>query len=147
MKPIYKHLLHTPDWLIAYEKEAASEILLNPQPGKVILDYRTRYAMSQEELGDLMHLRRESISRIENGAVTPTFDFVRMFIKAMGLIEAIRVERAQHKEIDIHLIENIAKDSNISREKMPFLLKIAVESYDKKLIKIQKSLKEKKYVK
>ncbi|MCE8424865.1 MAG: helix-turn-helix domain-containing protein [Candidatus Methanoperedens sp.] len=143
MKTISKHLLHTPDWLISFEKEAASEIVLDPQPGELISDYRMRYGISQEELGELMDLRRESISRIENGGVTPTFVFVRKFVKAMGLIEAIRVERAQHKEIDVRLIENIARDSTISREKMPFILKIAIESYDKKLSKIQKSLKKK----
>ncbi len=44
--------------------------------------------------------------------VTPTFDFVRYFIKALGLNEVIGIE---------------------------------VESYDKKLVKIQKSLKEKKH--
>ena len=92
-----------------------------------------------------MDLRRESISRIENGSVTPTFDFVKAFTKAVALIEAIRVERAQHKEIDVYLIENIAREFGFSREKMPFMLKIGIESYDKKLMKIQKSLKEKRY--
>jgi transcriptional regulator with XRE-family HTH domain len=100
--------------------------------------------MSQEELGELMELRRESISRIENGSVTPTLDFVKKFINASALIEAIRVERAQHKEINVYFLENLAKELGFSREIVMHLLKMAVESYDKKLIKIQKSLKEKK---
>ncbi len=145
MKTASKPLLYTPDWLVTFEKDAASEIILSNDSGDVIREYRMRYDMSQEELGELMGLRRESISRIENGSVTPTFDFVKNFIKAMALIEAIRVERAQHKEIDVYFLENIAKESGFSREKLPFMLKMAVESYDKKLVKIQKSLKEKKY--
>jgi predicted nucleic-acid-binding protein len=92
-----------------------------------------------------MDLRRESILRIENGSVTPTLDFVKTFIKAAALIEIIRVNRAQHKEIDVYLLENIAKEFGFNREKLPFIIKMAVESYDKKLMKIQKSLKEKKY--
>ncbi len=138
-------LIYTPEWLVSFKKEAAAEILLTQNSGEVIREYRKRYYMSQEELGELMDLRRESILRIENGNVTPTLDFVKKFIKTAALIEAIRVERAQHKEIDVYFLENIAKESGFEREKLPFIIKVAVESYDKKLMKIQKSLKEKKY--
>ncbi len=135
--------LYTPDWLVSFEKDVAWEMILDS--GEVIREYRKRYGMSQEELGELMGLRRESISRIENGSVVPTFGFVKTFIKAAALIEAIRVERAQHKEIDVYFLEKIAKEFGFTREKLNLMLKIGVESYDKKLIKIQKSLKEKKY--
>ncbi len=144
MKLTSKPLLYVPDWLVSFEKDVAGEVLLGQSPGEVICEYRTRYGMSQEQLGALMNLRRESISRIENGRVTPTFDFVKKFINAVSLIEAIRVERAQHKEIDVHFLENLAKELGFSREELTGILKVAVESYDKKLIKIQKSLKEKK---
>lgn len=144
MKIVSKPLLYAPEWLVSFEKEAASEIILDQDTGEVIREYRTRYGMSQEQLGVLMNLRRESISRIENGSVTPTLDFVKKFINAVSLIEAIRVERAQHKEIDVHFLENLAKELGFSREELTGILKVAVESYDKKLIKIQKSLKEKK---
>ena len=145
MKAASKTILYIPEWLVSFEKEIASEIILNSDSGDVIREYRMRYDMSQVELGELMNLRRESISRIENGSVTPTFEFVKNFIKTVALIEAIRVERAQHKEIDVYFLENIVKEFGFSREKLPFLVKIAIESYDKKLNKIQKSLKEKKY--
>jgi len=137
-----KPLLYTPDWLISFQKEIAIALLLTPGNGEVVCEYRKRYGMSQEEFGELMGLRRESISRIENGSVTPTFDFAKKFVNAMALIEAIRVERAQHKEIDVYFLENLAKELGFDREKLEFMLKVAVESYDKKLVKIQKSLKE-----
>ncbi len=137
--------LCVPDWLLSFEKELAGELFLASNPGDVIRDYRMRYDMSQEELGELMDLRRESISRIENGSVTPTLNFIKTFIKAAAVIEAVRVERAQHKEIDMHFLGNIAKELGFTKENLEFLQKVAVESYDKKLIKIQKSLKEKKY--
>ena len=143
MKTNLKRLLYTPEWLAAFEREIAGEIVLSHEPGDVIRVYRMRYGMSQEELGVMMDLRRESISRIENGSVTPTFDFVRGFIMTVAVIEAIRVERAQNKEINVHLLENIARESDFSIEKLPFVLKLAVESYDKKLIKIRKSLRVK----
>ncbi|MFH0904209.1 MAG: helix-turn-helix domain-containing protein [Methanobacteriota archaeon] len=143
MKTNLKRLLYTPEWLALFEREIAGEIVLSHEPGDVIREYRMRYGMSQEELGGIMDLRRESISRIENGSVTPTFDFVRGFIMTVAVIEAIRVERAQNKEINVHLLENIARESDFSIEKLPFVLKLAVESYDKKLIKIRKSLKVK----
>ncbi|MDO9098653.1 MAG: helix-turn-helix transcriptional regulator [Candidatus Methanoperedens sp.] len=144
MKIPSKPLLYIPDWLVTFQKEAAGEMLLNQDTGEVIREYRKRYGMSQEELGDLMGLRRESISRIENGSVTPTLDFIKKFINTAALIEAIRVERAQHKEIDVYFLENLAKELGFTREMPMRLMKVAVESYDKKLIKIQKSLKEKK---
>lgn len=144
MKTASKPLLYAPEWLVSFENEAASEIVLTQDTGEVIREYRTRYGMSQEQLGVLMNLRRESISRIENGSVTPTLGFIKKFINAVSLIEAIRVERAQHKEIDVHFLENLAKELGFSREELTGILKVAVESYDKKLIKIQKSLKEKK---
>ena len=144
MNTTSKPLLYMPEWLVSFQKDIAGAILLNQDSGTVICEYRKRYGMSQEELGELMGLRRESISRIENGSVTPTFGFIRKFINAAALIEAIRVERAQHKEIDVYFLENLAKELGFSREKLMDMLKIAVESYDKKFIKIQKSLKEKK---
>lgn len=143
MKTTLKKQLFTPEWLGSFEKDIAGEIIMSQEPGEVIREYRTRYEMSQEELGELMELRRESISRIENGSVTPTFGFMKSFITAIALIEAMRVERAQNKEINVHLFENIARESGFSIEKLPFLLKLAVESYDKKLNKIRKSLKVK----
>ena len=143
MNTNFKGLLYTPEWLASYERDIAGEIVLSHEPGEVIRKYRMRYGISQEELGIIMSLRRESISRIENGSVTPTFDFVRGFITTVAIVEAIRVERAQNKEINVHLLENIARESDFSIEKLPLLLKLAVESYDKKLIKIRKSLKVK----
>ena len=136
-----KPQLYTPDWLISFQKEAAGALLLTHDTGDVICDYRKRYGMSQQEFGELMELRRESISRIENGSVTPTFDFARKFINVATLIEAIRVERAQHKEIDVHFLENLAKELGFTREELELMIKVAVERYDKKLLKIQKSLK------
>lgn len=141
---ISKPMLYIPDWLVSFQKELAGAILLTQDTGDVICDYRKRYDMSQQQFGELMGLRRESISRIENGNVTPTFDFARKFINAAALIEAIRVERAQHKEIDVHFLENLAKELGFNRQDLESMLKVAVESYDKKLTKIQKSLKEKK---
>lgn len=145
MKLTSKPLLYTPEWLVSFEKDVAGEVILNRDAGEVIREYRKRYGMSQEELGELMDLRRESISRIENSSVTPTFDFVKTFINAVALIEAIRVERAQNKNIDVYFIENLAKELGFPREKLTVMLKLALESYDKKVVKIQKSLKEKKY--
>jgi predicted transcriptional regulator len=143
LKTTLKRHLYTPEWLASFEKDIAGEFILSQEPGDVIREYRMRYGMSQEDLGELMELRRESISRIENGSVTPRFEFVKSFITTLALIEAIRVERAQNKEINVHLLENIARESSFSIEKLPFVLKLAVESYDKKLNKIRKSLKVK----
>ncbi len=143
MKTTFKRHLYTPEWLASFEKDIGGKIILSQEPGEVIREYRMRYGISQEELGGLMDLRRESISRLENGIVTPTFDFMRSFIMTLALIEAIRVERAQNKEINVHLLENIARESGFSIEKLPLVLKLAVESYDKKLNKIRKSLKVK----
>ncbi|MFU8766117.1 MAG: helix-turn-helix domain-containing protein [Candidatus Methanoperedens sp.] len=140
-----KTLIYTPDWVVSFEKEMAEDIILGNNAGRSMRRYRRRYGLSQDTLGSLMNLRRESISRIENGNVTPTFDFVKSFIKTMALIETIRVERAKSGEMDVYFLENVAKELGVPLEKMPFIMKLAVNSYDKKLMKIQKSLKEIKY--
>ncbi len=139
---VLKTLLYSPKWLVSFQKEIAGALFLTQDSGEIISEFRKRYNMSQDELGELMELRRESISRIETGSVTPTFDFIKKFINAMALIEAIRVERAQHKEIDLYFLENLAKELGFNREKLEFMIKVGVKSYDKKLVKIQKSLKE-----
>ncbi len=128
MKIVSKPLLYTPEWLVSFEKEAASDIVLNQDTGEVICEYRTRYGMSQEKLGALMNLRRESISRIENGSVTPTLVFIKKFINAVSLIEAIRVERAQHKEIDVYFLENLIKGTWFLPGELTGIIKVVVES-------------------
>jgi len=51
-----------------------------------------------------------------------------------------RVERAQHKEI-VSISLKTWQGAGIHREELEFMLKVAVESYDKKLMKIQKNFK------
>ncbi len=133
--------IYVPDWLIQFEKEVASDIILSNVPGTVINKYRMRYGMTQIQLGQFLDMRRESISRIENGSVTPTIEFIQSFIKIAAFIEAVRVQRAERKEIDIPLFERIGKELGLPDAKFDTLVNIALKNYNKKIEKIQKSLK------
>jgi len=140
-----KILLYTPDWLISFKKEIAGKILIESSVGEVVHEYRKKYGLSQKKLAELMEIRRESISRIENNTVNPKLSFIRTFINMMALIEVVRVMRAKHKKIDVYFLENLAKEYGVSIKKLHVLIKLAVENYDKKLIKIKKSLMVNKY--
>ena len=56
--------------------------------------------ITQEELSQIMRLRRETISRIENGRVTPTLAFIHRFSGVATLMEAVKSFRSMNNAID-----------------------------------------------
>lgn len=136
-----KSILYAPEWLIAYAKEVSFDLLISKKVGEEVQKYRTRYGISQQHLGLLIGLRRESISRIENGSVAPTFEFVQRFTRVITIIEAVRVQRAEKREIDIPFLDRLSKELGFSQSELDLMLRLGVESYDKKLMKIQKTLR------
>ncbi len=56
-----------------YIKDIGGAVVSSENPNSEIKNVRTFLNIRQEDLGTLLGLRRETISRIENGSITPTF--------------------------------------------------------------------------
>jgi len=73
-----------------YVGQVGGRIISSNQPVEEIRDARTSIGITQEELGKLMGLRRETISRIENGSINPTFDFITKFCRTIAAARVVR---------------------------------------------------------
>lgn len=73
-----------------YIMEIGGRIICSDKPGLHIKEKRMAYCITQDEMGQILNLRRETISRIENGVINPTFDFVKNFSRTLALTKIIR---------------------------------------------------------
>ena len=73
-----------------YMRDIGSNILFSPVPGKTIKGVRKAIEASQEAVAGLLGVRRETVSRIETGGITPTAAFIRSFSKAASIIKVFR---------------------------------------------------------
>ncbi|NOZ58950.1 MAG: helix-turn-helix domain-containing protein [Euryarchaeota archaeon] len=71
-------------------REIGGEVVATREPGRCMRRLREDAGITQEELARLMKLRRESISRIENGSVNPTLDYLRRFARVMAALKIVR---------------------------------------------------------
>jgi len=70
--------------------EVAGWIVVAEQPGREIKHYRSSLGITQQEMAQLLGVRRETLSRIENGSITPSFNFLRNFSRKVAAIKLIR---------------------------------------------------------
>jgi transcriptional regulator with XRE-family HTH domain len=71
-------------------REIGGEVIAAQEPGRYLKRLRENAGITQEELARLMGLRRESISRIENGSITPTLSYLRRFARVMAALKIVR---------------------------------------------------------
>ncbi len=71
-------------------QEVAGEIVASDSPGEKIRELRESMGITQQEMGVLLGLRRETISRIENGNIKPSFTFLQKFSRSIAALKAIR---------------------------------------------------------
>lgn len=88
-----------------YAEQIGGKILLSGSPKEDIRKTRSTLGITQEELGRFVRLRRETISRIENGIINPTFDFVKKFSRVIAATKVIR---------DLHALNEISAMSGRS---------------------------------
>ncbi len=115
--------MHAPEWLNNFAQKLAGEIVFSQSPGLILRGYRKRYGITQQEMGQILGVRRETISRIENGKINITFTFLQKFTKLMVAAEAIKITRAQQVEIDYLFLEMILKEAGISRDVLDLILR------------------------
>lgn len=73
-----------------YEVELVGRLVVGDAPGVEIKGLREHFGFKQEDLANLLGLRRESLSRIEGGHVDLSLDFLRSFSKIMTLAKGVR---------------------------------------------------------
>ncbi len=131
-----------------YVQEIGGRLVSSEKPRGDIRRTRLALGVTQEELGRLMKLRRETISRIETGSISPTFAFVKKFSRTMAVARIIR---------DLLALEEVSVLDGRSFSISPALLRvyfnvpmdnlrlisdIEIRGYQKSKAKIIKEIKE-----
>jgi len=126
-----------------YMKELVGEVILSRNKGKKIKELREALGITQEKIARLLNLRRETISRIESGVITPTLNFVESFCRIMAEIKAFREFFAvcEKSGKPRGFANVIFKASFPEREdEIEGIIEIATKSYEKKREKILRRL-------
>jgi len=97
----------------ARAQEIGGLIVASEAPGGSVKELRQSIGLTQEEVGEVLGLRRETVSRIENGNINPSFGFLQRFSKAVAFLKAIREHYARR---DASMEEKISLPSpNVMR--------------------------------
>lgn len=95
---------------LKYVGNVSGRIISSENPMEDIKKTRSALGITQEEIGKLVKLRRETISRIENGIINPTFEFVKKFSKTIAAAKVIR---------DLQALEEVSILSGKSAGSLP----------------------------
>ncbi len=125
-------MMYAPEWIVDKAKVIAGEIVNAQDRGSVIQGYRERMDFTQEELSGIMKLRRESISRIEHGRVTPTLAFIHVFSGIATLMEAVRSYRSTNRAIEYLYFIRIGAELGVPQDHVVSIVDTAIKNYDKK---------------
>ena len=97
---------------------------------------RERYGFTQDVLARLLGIRRESLSRVETGAVSLTLDllqrFTRVVTMARGVREHLAYAEARGNLPDERLFERLAQSLRLDRDVAEEVVLVSMMSYDKK---------------
>jgi transcriptional regulator with XRE-family HTH domain len=132
--------MYTPEWIQEMADHIAGEVVNSPARGPCIQAFRNKNHLTQDELSRIMRLRRESISRIEHGRVTPTLSFVHRFSGVMALMEAVKAYRLQNKSIEYPYFSRIGLELDVPADSIAPLIDLALQSYEQKRKKAIRSL-------
>jgi predicted transcriptional regulator len=132
--------MYTPEWIQEMANRIAGEVVNSPERGPCIQAFRNKTHLTQDELSRIMRLRRESISRIEHGRVTPTVTFVHGFSGVMALMEAVKAYRSQNKSIEYPYFSRIGLELGVPADSIAPIIDLALQSYEQKRKKAISSL-------
>ncbi len=133
---------------LKYVGNVGGRIISSGNPMLDIRKTRSALGITQEEMGMLVRLRRETISRIENGIINPTFEFVKKFSKIIAAAKVIRDLQALE---EVSMLSGKSAGSlppsllrvyfNISLQDLRLLSEISIRSYQRSKAKIIKRIK------
>lgn len=115
---------------------------------EVIKEVRVSLGITQEELAAILDLRRETISRIENGIINPTLEFVKKFCSAVAIARVVRDLRALEdalllsgRDVSPLTPAMLRLYFDMPLEKLTMLFNIGIRGYQKSKAKILKELR------
>ena len=133
--------MYTPEWIQEMADRIAGEVVNSTERGPCIQAFRHKNHLTQDELSRIMRLRRESISRIEHGRVTPTIAFVHGFSGVMALMEAVKAYRSQNKNIEYPVLQpHRSRARGCLADSISPIIDLALQSYEQKRKKVIGSL-------
>ncbi len=124
-----------------YMRDTGGAVLSSENPSLKIKCIRNSLSIRQEDVGTLLGLRRETVSRIENGSICPTFTFVRKFSELVALAKVMRDLEALN-EIKIMNLPNLKLlllRLNVSSDNLNLISKLSEKGYQKSRAKILKN--------
>jgi DNA-binding XRE family transcriptional regulator len=139
-------MYHVEEEYERYIRYYGGRLVSADKPSQEIRVGRKSLGITQEELGTLLKLRRETISRIENGAINPTFDFVIKFSRTLAAAKVIREMMALSEVKDGGMSlpgtnPNILRSYfNLPRKDLEMISEIGIKGYQKSRAKILKNL-------
>lgn len=134
--------MYAPDWMLDIARSVAGDIVNAPERGVVIQSYRSKMRLTQDELSGIMKLRRETISRIENGRVTPTLTFIHIFSGVAALMEAVKSYRSMNMGVDYPLFIRIGTELGVPKDKITLIVDQALRNYEEKRNRAIRSLEK-----
>lgn len=136
--------MFAPDWILKNANSISGEIVNAParDRGPLIRKYRRRTNLTQGDLSLVVHLRRETISRIEHGKVTPTLAFIRTLSGISALMEAVKTCRSRNEAIEPAYFVRIGDELGVPREYAARYIDVAIHNYEKKRKKIIRNLEK-----
>ncbi len=129
--------------LTRYVTEIGGRIVGSPKQGEEIRKTRIAFGITQEEMGELVKLRRETISRIENGSISPTMEFVRKFARVIALARVVRDMQAMREVQNLGSFSpNLLRGAvEISQQDFELISRIGIRGYQKSRAKILEKIK------
>ena len=131
-----------------YLKQLGGRIISSDKPIGEIREARVSMGITQDELGRLMGVRRETISRIETGAINPTFTFINKFCRTITVAKIVRDFQAIREvyKLDGKDVPSISRGIlkpyfDIPAGELDVIFKIGVRGYQKSRNKIIKNMK------
>ncbi len=125
-------MMYAPEWIIDKAKVIAGEIVNSQDRGAIIQIHRGKMDLTQEELSRIMRLRRETISRIEHGKVTPTLSFIHTFSGIATLMEAVKSYRSMNRAVEYLYFIRIGAELGVPQDNVVSIVDTAIMNYEKK---------------
>lgn len=132
-----------------YLKEVGGRIISGDIISNEIKFVRKSVNITQAELGTIMNIRRETVTRIENGKIYPTTRFIKEFTKTVGAMKVIRdlralneVSRLKGREMNTPSVVFLSSCLDIPLQRLKLIFEIGERRYQKKRQKILKTIKE-----
>jgi len=120
-------------------KEVAGDIVIGNSQGSAVKGLREKTGLTQRELADILDTTREQVSRVENGHVPPSIDFVRDLSRAVAVSEVAR-EMEVRGELDGRRLRRVATRLGLEDEDVDTLLINGLLSLDEKRRNLVKEL-------